>query len=131
MKTLPILIIDDMEITRVGIGLVLEEIGLKTEEAIDGMDGLIKIQSHQYAGIILDCNMPEMSGYECARQIRLYEKAEGKSRTPILGFTTCGANDATVKACLAAGMDDCLSKSCTNDELKKVVERLISNHQTN
>ncbi len=74
--------------------------------------------------IFMDVRMPVMDGLAATQRIRIEEKALGLDRVPIVALTaTAGAEDK--KRCIEAGMDDCLAKPCTRDELAAMMERWI------
>jgi CheY-like chemotaxis protein len=70
----------------------------------------------------MDCQMPEMDGYEATRQIRHHEESTGQERTPIVAVTanaTCDDRDA----CIAAGMDDFLAKPFDLEQLQAILAK--------
>jgi two-component system, NarL family, sensor histidine kinase EvgS len=79
------------------------------ESAQDGLEAMEKWSSGRFAAIITDCNMPEMSGYQLAREVRTCEARHGHAATPIIACTA-NALGGEAEKCLAAGMDDYLSK---------------------
>ncbi|MGH7716089.1 MAG: response regulator [Vulcanimicrobiaceae bacterium] len=68
-----------------------------------------------------DCHMPEMDGFSAARAIRAVE-AQNNTRTPIIALTA-GAMEQDRLACLAAGMDDYLSKPINAEALRATIAR--------
>jgi PAS domain S-box-containing protein len=115
-----ILLVDDAEINReVGRGL-LESLGYKVEMASSGSEAVEAVRHSRYAAIVMDCLMPDMDGYEATRRIRALE---GPGRhTPIVALTAAAmAGDR--ERCLAAGMDDYVSKPLDLDLLHAALGR--------
>ena len=79
-----ILVIDDDPRMLVLEKTILAQGGFAVETALDGMEGLEKLQAGRYDGIVLDVMMPRMDGYETAKQIR---KLEEHKTTPIVMVT--------------------------------------------
>lgn len=120
-----ILVVDDIGIVRYGTALVLKgHPGWEIDEADSGPEAINKVMSSSYSAILMDWNMPGMSGLECAIRIREIEKATG-IHTPIICMTA--NSDRSIREnCLAAGMDDYLEKQCSNSELIMTVLKWIS-----
>jgi PAS domain S-box-containing protein len=115
-----ILLVDDAEINReVGRGL-LESLGYRVEMASSGSEAVEAVRHSRYAAIVMDCLMPDMDGYEATRRIRALE---GPGRhTPIVALTAAAmAGDR--ERCLAAGMDDYVSKPLDLDLLHAALGR--------
>ena len=87
---------------------------------MDGVAALALWRSVRFGVVIPDCSMPEMDGYELTRTIRKIEASSGLIRTPILACTAI-ALGGEAAACIAAGMDDYLSKPV---ELKRLAAKL-------
>ena len=114
------LLVDDGEINRVvGRGL-LESLGYEVETVCSGAEALDIVANGRYATILMDCLMPDMDGYEATRRIRALE---GPGRhTPIVALTAAAmAGDR--ERCLAAGMDDYVSKPFDLDLLDAALAR--------
>ena len=118
-----ILVVDDTPIARQGTAIVVQTLGFKTDEAANGREALANMQTHQYALVLMDYNMPGMDGMECTQKIREQEKQTG-IRIPIIGLSA--SNEANIREkCLQAGMDDYLPKSYTKEELQHIVDKWL------
>jgi two-component system, sensor histidine kinase and response regulator len=110
----------------VSIGL-LRKLGYDAEIAANGLAALEALKSVLYDIIFMDCQMPEMDGYEAARTIRARERASVKdsiTRSPVhIIALTANAMQGDREKCLAAGMDDYLCKPIRLQELEAVLER--------
>ena len=87
---------------------------------MDGKEAVELASKHPFDLIFMDCQMPEMDGYEATQTIRLHELSQKKPRTPIVAFTA-HALKGDAEKCLAAGMDDYLSKPMRQDDLERVL----------
>jgi signal transduction histidine kinase/ligand-binding sensor domain-containing protein/CheY-like chemotaxis protein/HPt (histidine-containing phosphotransfer) domain-containing protein len=99
----------------------LEKLGYHVDTAVDGKVAVTAWESGRYDLILMDCQMPVMDGYEATRQIRARERGK---RTPIIALTAHAMKDASVE-CLAAGMDDYLSKPVEREQLVACLERWL------
>ena len=118
-RSLRVLVVEDNAINqRVATGL-LDKLGHHVEVATHGLDGLEKLSRARYDLVLLDCQMPEMDGYEMARELRRRE--EGGTYTPLIAMTA-NAMPEDRQLCLDAGMDDYLTKPLTLDALERALE---------
>ena len=85
-----------------------------------------KEHSAELSAIILDFDMPVMSGIDAAASIRAEEKAKGLKRLPIIGLTGY-ANEEMKRAALLAGMDTVMTKPILKKNLVGVLDSLIMN----
>jgi CheY-like chemotaxis protein len=94
---------------------MLKSMGYDVDQAASGAAAIKRFESTKYAAIIMDYNMPEMNGFECAAKIREIESQSGRE-TPIICMSS--DNDSGMKErCLAAGLNDYLDKDCSMAEL--------------
>ncbi|MDX1980450.1 MAG: response regulator [Bryobacteraceae bacterium] len=117
-----ILLVEDNAINqRVALKL-LQKLGLKADVASSGRQALDALDRGPYDLILMDCQMPEMDGYAATAEIR---KREGDARhTPICAITA-NALAGDRDKCLAAGMDDYVSKPISLPDLQSALERLL------
>ena len=99
---------------------MLERLGCRVDVAGNGLEALDLSGRLPYDIIFLDCQMPELDGYGAARAIR--EREAGGSRIPIIALTA-NAMDGDREECLAAGMDDYLSKPVVMASLASTLRR--------
>lgn len=118
-----VLVVDDEKINRVGTTLTVQNIGYATDEATNGKDAIKKLNENKYSAVLMDLQMPGMSGFECAEQIRTIEMGSGK-RIPIIAFSAMSENNIEQK-CLDAGMDAFLDKACAKSQLALVLKQLL------
>ncbi len=115
----PILIAEDNEINRVVAKALLSKQGRRVATAHNGREALEMALAGHYGAILMDCQMPELDGYEATRRIRA---AENGQHVPIIAMTA-HSMPGDRERCLAAGMDDYLSKPVQPEELRAALER--------
>jgi CheY-like chemotaxis protein len=103
---------------------LLEKHGYACDIAANGIEALACLERVRYPLVLMDCQMPEMDGLEATAEIRQREKIWSR-RTPIVAMTAHAlAGDR--QRCLAAGMDEYLSKPINEMELVRTIERLLA-----
>ena len=101
---------------------VLAKLGFGADVVSNGREAVMAVGSRRYAAILMDLQMPEMDGFEATRAIRLGE--DGEHRIPIIALTADVVAD-TRASCLAAGMDDYVSKPIDATDLGRALGRLL------
>ena len=135
-----LLLVEDNPINQKVATKLLEKMGYRVDVAANGVEALEALQRIDYALVFMDCQMPEMDGFEAARKIREGErsekpagtKREGSSRPtqgrpfkmPIIAMTA-NALQGDRERCLHAGMDDYLCKPLSADELRAALDRWL------
>jgi len=119
-----VLVVDDTPINLEIATAILEDEGMETDTASDGIEALKKVTEQQYDLILLDCLMPNMDGFDTARAIRLHEQKAGKLPMPIIALTASALKETQDK-CLDAGMDDFASKPVDSAKLVETVRRWL------
>jgi two-component system sensor histidine kinase/response regulator len=97
---------------------VLRKLGLTPELAVNGLEALEAAKARTFDLILMDCQMPEMDGFEATRRIR--EQEGGTRHVPILAMTA-NAMSGDRERCLEAGMDDYLAKPIAILDLKEAL----------
>jgi signal transduction histidine kinase/CheY-like chemotaxis protein len=119
-----ILVAEDNPINQMVVQASLTKLGCKVDLVATGIEAYRAAVAGAYDLIFMDCHMPELDGYEATRRIRASEQALGR-RTPILALTAAALNDDRER-CLAAGMDEHLSKPLTRFALTAALDRWLS-----
>ena len=119
-----ILLVDDHPTNRLVVARQLALAGYASESAEDGLDGLERWRSGRYALVLSDVHMPRMDGYQMTQAIREEEAHDHRPRTPVVALTAA-ALKGEAERCLAAGMDDYLSKPVTIPQLAACLQRWL------
>jgi signal transduction histidine kinase/CheY-like chemotaxis protein/HPt (histidine-containing phosphotransfer) domain-containing protein len=114
-----ILLAEDNSVNQKVATRFLEQLDYRVDVVSDGRAAVTAFQTGCYDLILMDCQMPELDGYAATREIR---KLEGSKRTPIVALTAHAMKGAD-QECLAAGMDDYLSKPIDRQKLAACIER--------
>jgi CheY-like chemotaxis protein len=122
LRPLHILIVDDVKVNLIVLSSMLQQWGHFIGTASSGVQALELLKTHQYELVFMDCQMPEMDGYECTRRVRLPETQVLNPHIPIIAVTA-HAMAGDKERCLASGMDDYISKPISSSELKSKLER--------
>ena len=123
LTQLRLLLAEDHPTNRRLCELVLESFGLRADIATNGLEVLRRAEQFEYDVILMDCHMPKMDGYDATRAIRELEKqSPAKPRSHIIALTA-NALTGERERCLAAGMDDYLTKPFTAAQLEQALAR--------
>lgn len=113
-----VLLVEDHPLNTQLLMRLLQRVGYPAESAENGETGFEMWKSGRFGLVMTDCNMPRMSGYDLARAIRDSEVSQNLPRTPIIGCTG-NTEQEEVDRCLAAGMDDHVPKTVSEELLRK------------
>ena len=115
----PVLIVEDSPVNLEVAVAILESMGCTVETAVNGHHALDRHANGEYSLIFMDCQMPEMDGFEATAEIRRREALSGR-HTPIVALTASVVEDGR-RRCLAVGMDDYLAKPFTLEQMSAML----------
>jgi two-component system, sensor histidine kinase and response regulator len=123
-----VLLAEDNPVNKVVGTRQLKKIGCCVDVADNGVDALTLWRQKKHRIVLLDCQMPEMDGYEAAQKIREIEHEQKLPQTFIIALTAC-AMEGDRELCLAAGMNDYISKPVKESELKAALGRGLARNK--
>jgi CheY-like chemotaxis protein len=123
-----VLLVEDNPVNQMVAVSILKNMGMTIDVAKNGLDALLKLKTaehHQFYEIILmDCQMPEMDGYETTLRIRAGEASEQVADIPIIAMTA-NAMQGDKKKCFEVGMDDYISKPININSVAKTLKKWV------
>jgi signal transduction histidine kinase/DNA-binding response OmpR family regulator/HPt (histidine-containing phosphotransfer) domain-containing protein len=125
-RTRRVLLAEDNPVNVEVARAMLESLDLQVDCARNGQDALQAVRTNSYDAVLMDCQMPVMDGFAATAEIRREEREAGRGRVlPVIAITA-NALQGDREACLAAGMDDYLSKPFSQQELAAVIGRWMA-----
>jgi signal transduction histidine kinase/CheY-like chemotaxis protein len=119
----PVLIVDDNPVNQIVAARAVHKLGYMAEVVSSGEAALEAIDRAEFAAVLMDCQMPNLDGYQTTAQIRTLEAQTGsRRRTPIIAMTA-NAVEGDPQRCRAAGMDDYLAKPLRMATLSAALQR--------
>ena len=104
-----VLVVEDNRVNQIVAKNVLAEAGFTCDIANDGNEACSAVRNKKYDIVLMDCQMPEMDGFEATRLIRNWEREHGNKRLPIIALTANAVKE-DIQRCFDAGMDAYCSK---------------------
>ena len=134
MRSRPIILVaEDNPVNQKVAANMIEKLGYRVNVAANGREAVESLSRIPYALVFMDCQMPEMDGFEATRMVRSQEESlcQGDNKPPHLPIIAMTANamQEDHDRCLAAGMDDFLSKPVTSKALAAVLNRWLPHEQ--
>ena len=121
-RRLTILLVEDNLVNQKVAAALLAKLGHTVVLADDGRAALSQLAAGNIDLVLMDCQMPEMDGFEATRRLRAGEAGAIAATLPVIAMTA-NAMSGDREACLAAGMDDYLAKPFKRDDLVALLER--------
>ncbi len=119
-----ILVVDDVKINQLVVSKILSKWNCSVDIASSGKEALYLLKQKQYDLVLMDVQMPEMSGVEATRIIRTDEEFENVRKLPIIAFTA-NAFEESQKEIMDSGMDGFITKPVNPDKLFNEIKSII------
>lgn len=116
-----VLLVEDNPVNQSVIEAMLRSLGFEVGLAMDGAKAVELVSQQSFAAVLMDCRLPLLDGYEATRRIRLLPQC---AALPIIALTA-NALEGDRERCLAAGMDDYLSKPFKRIDLQRTLGRWL------
>ena len=121
-----VLVAEDSQVNQIVAARTLERCGCRVDVVGDGRAALEALAKQHYDAVLMDCQMPDMDGYQATAELRRRERgADG--HTPVIAMTA-QAMDGDREPCIDAGMDDFISKPMRHQDLADTLRRWIPSH---
>jgi len=118
-----VLLVEDNAVNQMVAEALLERRGFAVVLASNGREGVEIFQRERFDVVLMDIQMPEMDGFEALAAIRAFEERTGR-RTPVVALTAHALKEDRDR-CLAAGMDDYLSKPLEASKLYEIIRNVL------
>jgi CheY-like chemotaxis protein len=118
-----VLLVEDNAVNQMVAEAMLERRGFEVVVAVNGREGVELFQGGRFDLVLMDIQMPEMDGFEALAAIRAFEEGTGR-RTPVVALTAHALKEDRER-CLAAGMDDYLSKPIEAPRLYEIIRSVL------
>lgn len=125
LKTGRILVVEDNFVNQKVARAMLEKIGHRVDTVGNGLEALQALEQFPYDLVLMDCQMPEMDGFEATTVIRSRKNIKIPAQVPIIAMTA-NALAGDKERCLAVGMDDYISKPVNINALNKMLQKWLA-----
>jgi len=119
-----ILIVEDNIINQMVISNILERLGYNSNTVANGKEAIRALEKSSYDLVFMDCQMPEMDGYEATEEIRNPESKVSNHKVPVIAMTA-HAMKGNREKCMNVGMDDYLAKPIQPQEVSDMIEKWL------
>jgi two-component system, sensor histidine kinase RetS len=123
-----ILVAEDNTISTKVIRGMLGKLNLQPDTASNGEEALRAMKAEQYDLVLMDCEMPVLDGFSATEQLRAWETAEHRTRTPVVALTAHILNEHKERA-RQAGMDGHMSKPVEMSQLRELIEYWVAERE--
>ena len=121
-----VLLVEDNPINLMVAQKMLEKVGLKASLANNGVEALQQLNEQSFDLVLMDCQMPEMDGFDATREIRRLDiRALNKQPLPIVAMTA-NVMSGDRERCLEVGMDDYIGKPVQREQLASVLKKWLT-----
>jgi PAS domain S-box-containing protein len=127
LKNASVLLVEDNDINRLYASSILKMWGCHFETAENGVVALEKIRNNDFDVVLMDIQMPVMDGFETTKAIRQGDPK--KSKVPIIALTA-NATQKDFENCMVAGMNDCITKPFTQEDLFQALTKYLGRKLT-
>ena len=119
-----ILVAEDNIVNQKVAACQLDKLGYRADVVANGLEAVEAVSRINYAVVLMDCQMPELDGFEATAVIRKSEREQGSRRMPIIAMTASAMIDDQQK-CMKADMDDFLSKPVKKGDLDAILAKWV------
>ncbi len=124
-QSLKVLVVEDNQVNQLVIKGLLKQLHIKPDIVANGLEAVSHAEQTHYDFILMDCELPEMDGYEACHQIRIKEENNNTRPSVIVALSAHARSDYKARA-EQVGMDDFLTKPISLSELAAVMNKLLS-----
>jgi len=117
-----VLVVEDNPINQIVAKRQLQKLGYNVDIAGSGLQAIEALSKGRYNFVLMDCQMPEMDGFDATAEIR---RVEGAGKHTVIIAMTANALEEDRNLCLKAGMDDYISKPVSVGALSAVIKRQL------
>ena len=122
-----VLVVEDNPVNQIVAVGIMERLGYQADVAANGVAALAAVAKNEYLAVLMDCQMPEMDGFQATAELRRRESVD--SHLPIIAMTA-SVVDGDRQRCLAAGMDDYVTKPVKPADVSAALDRWLNDGAT-